>query len=246
MITYLYIKTHNTTGLKYFGKTTQNPFTYNGSGKYWKKHLKKHGVDLTTTLLGAYEDVNECEIAALTFSRDHDIVNSPEWANLIEENGQDGAPNGHPGHKFTDEQLKALSQTLKERWADTEYRQRLSDVHRQRWANGDLKQRQSKRLKEEFWTDERKAAHSAKLSGRPASEQFLRFAHSKRSEDHKAAISNAMKGKSKSDEHKQKLKKPKPLVVCRIEDRKLMAIGNFMNWLKRVTSAGEDNHSKLP
>ena len=35
-MTTLYIKTHKITGLKYFGKTTLNPFTYNGSGSHWK------------------------------------------------------------------------------------------------------------------------------------------------------------------------------------------------------------------
>jgi hypothetical protein len=37
----------------------------------------------------------------------------------------------------------------------------------------------------------------------------------------------------KSEEHKQKLSKPKPKVVCRIFDKKEMAIGNFMNWNKK-------------
>jgi len=32
---YLYIKKHNETGLKYFGKTTQDPYTYQGSGTDW-------------------------------------------------------------------------------------------------------------------------------------------------------------------------------------------------------------------
>ena len=36
---YLYVKTHNVTGLKYFGKTTRNPLTTNGSGVYWKSHI---------------------------------------------------------------------------------------------------------------------------------------------------------------------------------------------------------------
>jgi hypothetical protein len=38
--TTLYVKTHNITGLKYFGKTTNDPFKYKGSGKYWLDHLK--------------------------------------------------------------------------------------------------------------------------------------------------------------------------------------------------------------
>lgn len=240
MTTYLYIKTHNVTGLKYFGKTTQDPFLYNGSGTYWKKHLKKHGLDVSTTIVGAYDDLNECELAALAFTRDNDIVNSKEWANLIEENGQDGAPVGHPGHRFTDEQLADMSAKLKERWADPEYRQHMIAVHKHRWADGDLKARQSERLKTEFWTAERKAEHSAKLKGRPANTGFLNFTQAPRSEDHKSAISAALKGRPKSDEHKQKLKKPKPLVVCRIEDRKLMALGNFMNWYNRITSDAED------
>ena len=42
-ITHLYIKTHNITGLKYFGKTIGNPYSYKGSGTYWNNHLKKHG-----------------------------------------------------------------------------------------------------------------------------------------------------------------------------------------------------------
>ena len=58
--TYLYIKTHNKTGLRYFGKTTNNPFQYKGSGKHWLAHIKKHGNDISTEILGYYTDVNEC------------------------------------------------------------------------------------------------------------------------------------------------------------------------------------------
>lgn len=39
MIIHLYVKIHNVTGLKYFGKTTKDPFKYRGSGKYWLAHL---------------------------------------------------------------------------------------------------------------------------------------------------------------------------------------------------------------
>ena len=37
---YLYVKTHNKSGLKYLGKTIQNPFKYKGSGTYWLRHIK--------------------------------------------------------------------------------------------------------------------------------------------------------------------------------------------------------------
>ena len=42
-IYYLYVKTHRITGLKYLGKTKQDPYKYRGSGVYWTSHIKKHG-----------------------------------------------------------------------------------------------------------------------------------------------------------------------------------------------------------
>lgn len=80
-------------GLKYFGKTTRDPFKYNGSGKYWKRHLKKHGQDVETKVIGYYTSLEECRTVASKFSIDNDIVNSNEWANLKLENGTDGGNN---------------------------------------------------------------------------------------------------------------------------------------------------------
>lgn len=86
MITHLYIKTHNVTGLKYFGKTIQkNPQRYKGSGKYWKCHLAKYGNDVTTEILGSFDDIELCELVASEFSIKFNIVESDEWANLIPE-----------------------------------------------------------------------------------------------------------------------------------------------------------------
>jgi hypothetical protein len=42
----LYKKTHRKTGLKYLGYTSQDPFRYIGSGKYWCRHLKLHGNEI--------------------------------------------------------------------------------------------------------------------------------------------------------------------------------------------------------
>jgi hypothetical protein len=56
MTIYLYVKTHNVTGLKYLGKTESNdPHKYPGSGTYWKSHLTKHGKDYHT------EIIKECQ-----------------------------------------------------------------------------------------------------------------------------------------------------------------------------------------
>lgn len=81
---YLYIKTHNKTGLKYFGKTVQDPHTYKGSGIYWRNHIKKHGNDVTTEVYGSYDEdhIDQCRDDALQFSVDNNIVESVAWANL--------------------------------------------------------------------------------------------------------------------------------------------------------------------
>lgn len=84
--TYLYIKTHNVTNLKYFGKTVQNPFTYTGSGTHWTRHLKYHGNNVSTEIVGFFTDKTKCKLAAIKFSIENNIVESKEWANLkIEE-----------------------------------------------------------------------------------------------------------------------------------------------------------------
>ena len=87
---YLYIKQHNITGLKYLGQTRQkNPFTYRGSGVYWKRHIKIHGYDVTTTILLKTDCLCCLQQTGLYFSTLFDIVNSKEWANLIPEQGDD-------------------------------------------------------------------------------------------------------------------------------------------------------------
>ena len=94
--TYLYIKQHSVTGLKYFGKTTEtDPYKYSGSGGYWKNHIKKHGKKFIKTIWVSdlYYDTSIVE-HALHFSIENNIVESNDWANLILENGLDGAITG--------------------------------------------------------------------------------------------------------------------------------------------------------
>lgn len=89
--TWLYIKQHSVTGLKYFGKTIRNPNLYRGSGKYWIQHINKHGVGFVTTLwTEKFESKEDLVEFSLFFSEFHDIVSSIEWANLMIENGLDG------------------------------------------------------------------------------------------------------------------------------------------------------------
>lgn len=92
--TYLYIKTHIESGLKYFGMTTnKDPHKYKGSGKMWTNHIKAHGYNVVTEIYGYYINEAECKFAAVQFSIIHNIVESPFWANLKPEYGEDGG--GH-------------------------------------------------------------------------------------------------------------------------------------------------------
>jgi hypothetical protein len=91
--TVLLVMEHNITGLKYFCKTTllDRVRRYKGSGTRWTNHLKVHGTDVKVGLLGFYVEEERCRNAAKQFSVENNIVESDEWANLVEETGMMGA-----------------------------------------------------------------------------------------------------------------------------------------------------------
>ena len=100
--TYLYIKQHEVTGLKYFGKTTRSESflleNYKGSGKHWTRHINKHGVDKVNTIwYSLFTNRDDLIEFATFFSEEFDIVKSKQWANILPENGIDGGSNGRPG-----------------------------------------------------------------------------------------------------------------------------------------------------
>ena len=113
--TYLYVKQHNKTGLKYFGKTTKkDPLKYKGSGLHWKRHLKIHGNDVKTLWVQLFENEQELIEYAKKFSEENNIVNSDKWANLKNENGLDGGrESGFIGHKPSEEIRKNYSERMK-------------------------------------------------------------------------------------------------------------------------------------
>jgi hypothetical protein len=100
--TYLYIKQHKLTGVKYFGKTTRSEKflleKYLGSGKKWIDHINKNGTQFVDTIwYRLFETKDELVEFACMFSQHFDITNSNEWANLKLENGLDGGSNGRSG-----------------------------------------------------------------------------------------------------------------------------------------------------
>jgi hypothetical protein len=104
---YLYVKTHITTGLKYFGKTTRDDYdNYTGSGKYWLRHLRKHGFETKTELIFKHEDLDIIKEFAIQYSIENNIVESKEWANLKYENGLDG---GSQSEFISDETKRKMS-----------------------------------------------------------------------------------------------------------------------------------------
>lgn len=124
MIIYLCVKQHSITGMLYFCKTTRNdPEKYLGSGKYWKRHLKKHGASFVKTLkVWKFEDQIKCVNFAKRFSNFYGIVNASNWANIIEENGLDGAPKGI---KFNDSHKENMRGKVRSK----EHYQKLSMNH---------------------------------------------------------------------------------------------------------------------
>ena len=114
--TVLLVMSHNVTGLKYFCKTSclDRVKRYKGSGTRWLNHLKVHGKDINVGVLGFYTDEKRCNDSALNFSKENNIVESEEWANLIEETGlmtgvsMKGEKNPFYGKKHTPETVERL------------------------------------------------------------------------------------------------------------------------------------------
>lgn len=106
--TWLYIKQHNITGLKYFGKTLRNPDEYKGSGKYWASHLEKHGYDVSTVWKQLFDNEIILSEYAINFSKEHDIVESSNWANLKIEDGLMGGYYGKVSQETRDKMSKSL------------------------------------------------------------------------------------------------------------------------------------------
>jgi hypothetical protein len=121
MIIYLYHKRHKITGLNYFGKTIKNPLTYNGSGIYWTKHLKKYGKHIETVQVWEFTNLSECNVFAINFSNENNIVISKSWANLKVEDGLMGGD--------------TLSQLPKERL--DEIKRNRSITHKEIWETRD-------------------------------------------------------------------------------------------------------------
>jgi hypothetical protein len=176
---YLYVKTHNKTGLKYLGKTTaKDPNNYRGSGTFWIRHIKKHSYDVTTEIIFQTEDVEELAKMGKHYSDLYNVVASKEWANLKEEVGDGGwdfvntdskikekrktwigPQNGFYGKKHSEETKRILSEKTKKQ------------IFPPRTAEHNEKIK--KALTGKLFTDERKKNISDAKKGKPAHNKGL-------------------------------------------------------------------------
>lgn len=102
MTIYLYIKTHNKTGLKYLGKTkNSNPHKYTGSGTTWLEHIKHYGRDISTEILKECSCQHELSYWGRYYSLLFKITTAMDdygnmiWANRIPETGGGPGASSH-------------------------------------------------------------------------------------------------------------------------------------------------------
>lgn len=120
MTIYLYVKTHNKTGLKYLGMTkSKDPHKYPGSGTRWLHHLRKHGYDYSTEIIKECIDKSELKIWGVYYSNLWNIVESDNWANLKPEEADGG------GH--SEETRRKIGLKSKGRIQSAEARQKNSE-----------------------------------------------------------------------------------------------------------------------
>jgi len=208
--TTLYIATHKTTKLKYFGKTSRY-FTvedlqknYHGSGVYWNKHLKKHGNNVSMEIIGIYNSDEVLDIA-LKFSDDNDIVNSYEWANLVPENGLDGGSIGSTHTKETIEKLRKIKLNTSD-----ETKSKISNTLTGKKASDETKAKMSATRK----GVKKSAEHKAKISKSNCGKIFT--------QEHRDNIGLAGRGRKHSEETKRKIAEagtkrrgvPCKIVIC--------------------------------
>ena len=160
---YLYIKT-SPSGLKYLGKTTKDPFNYLGSGKIWKRHIKKHNLttdNIKTEIVFETTDVEKLIKKGIELSILYDVVKSKEWANLREESGDGGNTS-----KFIDFTNPIFHNSNRSKhlndWLNNVSDEEIKKILRERIAKVDFKKRADKAKENTDWDSWRESIKNRK------------------------------------------------------------------------------------
>ena len=81
-------------------------------GLRWKNHIKKHGYNCRTYVIRTFTNMEDCMWFCKKFSIINNIVESNDWANLMEENGINGGST-RTGMKNTEESNRKNSEAHK-------------------------------------------------------------------------------------------------------------------------------------
>lgn len=185
-IYYLYIKQHAITGLKYFGKTDiKDPLKYNGSGTDWRKHLEENGDNVITLELFEFSTKEERTEFAINFSRENNIVESTEWANLKPENGKCGGG----GFKMTEESKQKISKANKGLKRSDEFKSYISSLKSGITLSEDHKRKIGKSSKGRIYSEETKRKLSL------SNKEFRKNNKIIMSEDSKIKLSEKLKNR---------------------------------------------------
>lgn len=96
----LMIKTHNVTGKKYLCKTIREDHNdYLGSGTLWRRHLSKHGEDISTEVIFQTEDKDYFNEVCKETSIKLNVVESTDWLNIVPEQGDGGNTSASPAYQ---------------------------------------------------------------------------------------------------------------------------------------------------
>lgn len=225
MIIYLYVKTHNVTGLKYLGKTSaDDPHKYCGSGTYWKAHLRIHGHDYSTEILRVCSSKLEVQEFGVYYSNLWNIVTLTDnngkkiWANLKPESGDGG--------RLTPDIIEKIKNTKRINGTESSNPIIFNKMVESKKKNGTLNSNTPQSIAKGKAT--KKTNGTDKLS----SETKLKLSRIKKgctgrnfSTEEKANHSIRLKGHTKNN-----------TLVCRLEDRKIMNLCSFTRWCNQSYS----------
>jgi NUMOD3 motif len=172
---YLYVKTHNVTGLKYLGKTiSKDPHKYTGSGTLWLRHLNVHGCDYTTEILLETEDEKELRDAGIYYSELWNVVESKEWANLTIEQGSGGDTSESPAFKeyMKNRDRNGDKNSFYGKSHSEETKAKLAKYASEQWKNKPKSEEHKKKIADSLtgvpFSEERKKKISEAKRGKPA------------------------------------------------------------------------------